>query len=159
MTSAVAEKQTVTTWQEQLAKIKKAYEQYPDNAQTGLPVVSNDVLTRKNERIYRQRIVQLQKSINNNKHLKGFSLVTPVPTDLATLSLNNYAALHAFLKGLHIAKVIHTQRVRPFTLAVRIQGEQQGAVELWIDVPTHNVYLMSDNFYSTAEGKYGLHLR
>jgi hypothetical protein len=49
------------------------------------------------------------------------------------------------------------KRVHPYTLALQIKGVPQGNIELWIDVPTHNVYLMSDNLYTTADGKYGLH--
>lgn len=114
------------------------------------------MISQQQEEIYNQRMAQLQKSINANKHLKGLSLVAPAPNDLAELSLDNYGALHAFLRGLPFAKVLHTERVRPFTLAVQIKGEGQGAVEVWIDVPTHNVYLMSDNLNTTAAGKYGM---
>lgn len=156
---AVAEQQAASSWKKELKAIQKLYEQNPSRTQSGLPVVPNTVLRRQYEAAYNQRIEQLQQSINGNKTLQGFALVTPIPEDLATLSLENYAALHAFLKGLRWAQVTHTQRVRPFTLSLQIQSQEGGNLELWIDVPTRNVYLMSDNINTTAQEKYGMLLR
>ncbi len=152
-------KQAAPTWQAQLQQIQKLYKQYPNGAKTGLPLIPNQILSYHDERVYLERITQLRGSIRGNNALKGFAFVAPIATDLANLSLDNYATLHAFLKGLRFARVIQTKRVHPYTLALQIKGEGQGRVEVWIDVPTRNVYLMSDNFYTTAAGKYGLHLK
>lgn len=154
-----AQVQTVPAWQAQLQQIQKMYKQYPNGAKTGLPLIPNQILTYQEERAYMRRIGQLRASIRGNKALKGFAFVAPISTDLANLSPDNYAALHAFLKGLHFARVTQTKRVHPYTLSLQIKGEPKGNVEVWIDVPTHNVYLMSDNFYTTSDGKYGLHLK
>ena len=124
-----------------------------------LPVMVHTPLSHQDEPAYLRRFVQVQQSIAVNKLLAGYKFVAPVPTDLATLSLDNYAALHAFLKDLKTAQVTQLKRVRPFTLSVQIKGVPQGALELWIDVPSKKVYLMSNNVYTTADGKYGLHLK
>ena len=156
---AVAKAQAAPTWQAQLQQIQKMYKQYPNGAKTGLPLIPNQILPPQEERVYMQRILQLRASIRGNNALKGFSFVAPITADLAHLSLDNYGALHAFLKGLRVARVTQTKRVYPYTLSLQIKGELKGNVEVWIDVPTHNVYLMSDNLYTTADGKYGLHLK
>ncbi len=159
VTRAVANVQAAPTWQAQLQQIQKMYKQYPNGAKTGLPLIPNQILSSRDERVYMQRIAQLRSSIRGNKALKGFSFVAPISTDLANLSPDNYAALHAFLKGLRVARVTQTKRVYSYTLSLQIKGEPRGNVEIWIDVPTHNVYLMSDNLYTTSDGKYGLHLK
>lgn len=158
VTRAVAKQQATPAWKAQLKQMQQLFRQYPGSAYSGLPVVRNEVLGHHQEKVYLQRMMQLKQSIKNNKALQGFSFVAPVPTDLAALSLDNYAALHAFLRDLSKAyQVSHVERVHPYTLALQIKGVPQGNIELWIDVPTRNVYLMSDNVYTTADGKYGLH--
>ncbi len=158
VTRAVVQQQTEPAWKTQLKQMQQLYKQYRGNAYSGLPVIHNEVLGPHQEEVYLQRMTQLKQSIKGNKALKGFSFVAPVPTDLAALSLDNYAALHAFLKDITKAyQVSHIKRVHPMTLALQLKGVPQGAIEIWIDIPTHNVYLMSDNFYTTADGKYGLH--
>lgn len=147
------------SWQEQLKQMQQLYNKSPKNVPSGAPLVCNEILGPHTQAVYLRRLQQLRGSIRGNKHLQGFSFVAPVPSDLAVLSLDNYELLHAFLKGLRFAKVTSVERVRPFTLALRMSGQERGALEVWIDLPTKKVYLMSDNFYSTAAGKYGLHLK
>lgn len=158
VTRSVAKKQATFTWKTQLRQMQRMFKQFPGSSYSGLPVVRNEVLGIHQEEIYLKRMTQLKQSIKGNKALQGFNFVAPVPTDLAALSLDNYAALHAFLRDLSKAyQVSHMKRVHPLTLALQIKGIPQGNIEVWIDVPTHNVYLMSDNLYTTADGKYGLH--
>ncbi len=158
VTRAVAKQQATPAWKAQLKQMQHLFRQYPGSAYSGLPVVRNEVLGPHQEEVYLKRMVQLKQSIKGNKALQGFDFVVPIPTDLATLSLDNYAALHAFLKDISKAyEVSRVERVHPYTLALQIKGVPQGNIELWIDVPTHNVYLMSDNLYTTSDGKYGLH--
>ena len=158
VTRAVAKQQATPAWKAQLKQMQQLFRQYPGSAYSGLPVVHNEVLGPHQEELYLKRLMQLKQSIKGNKSLRGFNFVAPVPTDLAALSLDNYAALHAFLRDLSKAyQVSRMKRVHPLTLALQIKGIPQGNIELWIDVPTRNVYLMSDNFYTTADGKYGLH--
>ena len=158
VTRAIAKQQVAPAWKAQLKQMQQMFKQYRGSAYSGLPVIHNEVLGHHQEKVYLQRMMQLKQSIKNNKALQGFSFVAPVPTDLAVLSLDNYAALHAFLKDITKAyQVSHIEQVHPYTLALQIKGIPQGNIELWIDVPTRNVYLMSDNVYTTADGKYGLH--
>ncbi len=158
VTRAVAKQQATPAWKAQLKQMQQLFRQYPGSAYSGLPVVHNEVLGPHQEELYLKRLMQLKQSIKGNQSLRGFNFVAPVPTDLAALSLDNYAALHAFLRDLPKAyQVSRMKRVHPLTLALQIKGIPQGNIELWIDVPTRNVYLMSDNFYTTADGKYGLH--
>lgn len=148
-------------WQAQLAAMQKqfTYVKTRTDVSGHLPAKTPSVLSYRQEQTYLRRISQVQKSVNANKALAGYTFVAPVPTDLVNLSLDNYALLHAFLKGFDVAQVVRTERVHPFTLAVQMKGPARGSLELWLDVPTKKVYLMSDNLYTTAAGKYGLHLK
>lgn len=149
------------TWQAQLRLIQTQFKRVPFKAETQQPLPSTlmTVLSYRDEQTYLRRTLQVQKSMQANPALKGYTFAAPVPADLVRLSQANYAALHAFLKNLRGAAVIKTQRVRPFTLAVQIKGTPHGRLELWLDEPTKKVYLMSDNFYLTSAEKYGLHLK
>lgn len=160
VTHAVARAQALA-WQEQLRLIQKQFKAVALKAEIQQPLPSTLVktLSYRDEQTYLRRTLQVQKSLQANQVLKGYAFVAPVPADLVQLSPDNYATLHAFLKNLHAAQVVKTERVRPFTLAVQIKGIPHGRIELWLDEPTKKVYLMSDNFYLTADGKYGLHLK
>ena len=157
----VTRAQATPAWQEQLARLQAQFKKvtWKHERKIPLPTVAASLLSYRQEQTYLRRIFQVQKSINANKALAGYTFVAPEPMDLANLSLDNYALLHAFLKNLDVAHVVHTECVYPFTLAVQIKGPARGRLELWLDAPTKKVYLMSDNFYTTAAGKYGLHLK
>ena len=148
-------------WHREFKHLQKQFTQLGDRAShyDPLPVMLYSPLSHRETTHYLRRMMQLQKSVDSNPVLKGFTFVAPVPPDLAQFSDGNYAALLAFLKDLQVVKIVHMERVRPFTLAVQIHGQDQSALEVWLDVPTRKVYLMSDNFYTTAAGKYDLHLR
>ena len=158
---AVAAQTKTPVWHEQLARLQEQFKRanVKYETQIRLPATTHSVLSYDQEQTYLRRLFQVQKSVRQNSALRGYAFVAPVAADLANLSLDNYAALHAFLKNLQTAKVQRTERAHPFTLAVQIKGIPQGCLELWIDVPTKKVYLMSDNLYTTAQGKYGLHLK
>ena len=144
------------SWKYQLAQIQTKYQEVRPKKETyaALPFETNR-LSSTQERTYLLRLVLLQKLIHANKAIKNYTFVAPDPADLAHLSYYNYVTLQAFLLDLKTAQVTGTQHVRPYTLAVHVKGVPQGQLELWIDVPTKKVYLMSNNLYSTAIGKYG----
>lgn len=148
-------------WQEQLAAMQKQFEYVKTRADLSnhLPPVTSGVLSYLQEQTYLSRLFLLQKSMRQNGTFHGYTFVAPSAQDLAQLSYDNYAALSAFLAQTPNARVTRSEYIRPFTLAVQIHGIPQGTVEVWIDVPTKKVYLMSNNFYTTAAGKYGLHLK
>ena len=160
-TVAAAQAAALLPWQKELKLIQNQWVKLGSKAAAydPLPVMIHTPLSHKEEPVYLRRFVQVQQSITTNKVLAGYKFIAPVPVDLARFSLDNYAALHAFLKDLKLAEVTRTKRIRPFTLSVQIKGVPKGALELWIDVPSKKVYLMSNNLYTTAEGKYGLHLK
>ena len=127
------------------------------------PVSHENYLTRQEEQLYLRRILQIQKEVTANPELKAFSFVAPKAADLAKLSQERMDALVTFLKAPVTqentpSNVTHTKRVRPFTLAVQVGKGNTTLLEIWIDVPTKKIYLMSDNFYPTAAAKYQLHL-
>lgn len=126
------------------------------------PVSYESSLNYKEEQLYLRRMLQLQKAVSNNPELKNFSFLAPKAADLAKLSDERFALLENFfnasLEDQATSNVTHLQRVRPFTLAVQLGKGQTTLLEIWIDVPTKKIYLMSDNFYSTAATKYELHL-
>lgn len=115
-------------------------------------------LSFQDERTYMTRLLQVQKWISKNDMLTGFTFAAPVPYDLAHLNEERLEALHLFLLDKPSARPNGTERIRPFTLAVRL-GTSNSALEIWIDEPTKKIYLMSDNFYSSSATKYGLHLK
>ncbi len=126
------------------------------------PVSYDNYLSYKDEEIYLRRVLQIQKEVTANPELKAFSFVAPKAADLAKLTAERLTLLENFLKAPieqgTPSDVVHTKRVRPFTLAVQLGKNKIPSLEIWIDVPTKKIYLMSDNFYSTAESKYSLHL-
>lgn len=124
-----------------------------------LPAVHHVSLSPREETTYMQRVFQLQTLLNQNPDLKGLSFTAPEPYDLAHLTSEKMEMLSGFLKNKPTARPTFCEQVRPFTLAVRLGNKATNALEIWIDVPTKKVYLMSDNFYTTANGKYSLHLR
>ena len=143
------------TWQEQLRHLQTQFAQVGNKSfATDAPAVFKTNLNPSQNKRYTQRLFELQEKINSNPDLKGYRFAAPLPEDLANLSGDNYEALYAFVQGFPTARVMRTQWVHPFTLALRIQGLQTGAVELWIDEPTQSIYLMSDNLFTTASGKY-----
>ena len=149
----------VPTWQEQLSRLQIRFKQAPGTYRAQPvppPLAQPEELTYQQAPTYRCRLLRVQASVDHNAALKGFTFVAPVPADLARLTADNYAALHAFLKDLKIVQVRRTECDRPFTLALRITGQNRSALEVWVDVPSKKMYLMSDNFYTTAAGKYGL---
>ena len=160
-TVATAQASALLPWQKELKQIEDQWRRLGSNASAydPLPVMVHTPLSHKEEPVYLRRFMQVQQSISANKVLAGYKFIAPVPVDLARFSLDNYAALHAFLKDLKLAEVTRMKRIRPFTLSVQIKGVPQGELELWVDVPGKKVYLMSNNLYTTAEGKYGLHLK
>lgn len=125
------------------------------------PVSYDAVLSYKEEQLYLSRVLQLQKAVSTNPELKSFSFMAPKATDLAKLSQERLGILESFLKAPikeSSSRVTRIKRTRPFTLAIQLGKGQTTLLEIWIDVPTKKIYLMSDNFYSTAESKYSLHL-
>lgn len=148
-------------WKQQLKNLQALQAKvhlHPDR-QGDLPAFFQTPLSYQEEQLYLKRLLQVQKSVNAHASLQGFTFVAPVAADLAHLTADNYAALHAFLKDLKIVQVRRTECARPFTLALRITGQNHSALEVWVDVPSKKMYLMSDNFYTTATGKYSLHLK
>lgn len=153
----VAQSAQQLTWQGQLLRLRRSF------LRLGRPQITlPPVYTRSYEvegpqkQIYFSRLFQVQQSVSRNPALAGFTFVAPVPEDLARLSDANYETLHAFLKNRPLTRV-KTKPVRPFTLSVQIVGTRS-ALELWMEVPSQKIILMSDNMYSTAQAKYGLHV-
>ena len=146
------------TWQEKLALIEKQYHQarsnYPNDP---LPLWQDSFVFSKDTLTYRDRLITLQKDISKNPALRQYRFMAPIAQDLARLHDKKIATLRAFFQNDPNAPIVQTQRIRPFTLSVQL-GQGLSAVEIWIDTPTKKVYLMSDNFYSTAKTKYNLHL-
>ena len=145
------------TWQNQLAHLRQNFARLgrPRMALPPVYTCSYEV-EGPQKQIYFSRLFQVQQSVNQNPALAGFTFVAPVPEDLARLSAANYETLHAFLKNRPLTRV-KAKPVRPFTLSVQIVGARS-ALELWVEVPGRKIILMSDNMYSTAQAKYGLHL-
>ena len=150
----------VNSWKKKLQHIQEMFARVPSKSQLqfSTPAILASSLNYKEEQTYLQRMLVLQKQVNQNTALKGFTFVAPVPEDLARFSAANYTALQDFLKDSPSVSVLAEQE-RPFTLTVHVRAITSGALELWIDEPTKKIYLMSDNFYSTSAGKYSLHLR
>ena len=145
-------------WQQQLKNTQQAFYHvrysYRENV---LPPTVQSYLGYQEERTYLQRLLQIQAWVNHNPVLKDYTFAAPVPADLARLIPEKIEALRDFLQNSQMAIVAKTDRIRPFTLALSL-GQHTSALEIWIDVPSKKVYLMSDNFY-TSIGKYGIHLR
>lgn len=146
-------------WKQILKKTQTQFQQVRHNyVASPLPQDCIHVLSYREQQTYLKRLMALQGLVNRNVSLHGFTFVAPVPTDLAHLRKDNLEVLRTFLqdgKGISVSPV---EQVRPFTLAVRMR-RGRAAVEIWMDVPAKKIYLMSDNLYTTAVGKYGLHLR
>ena len=148
--------QHTRTWQQQLTHIQAQFAHSAKTAPSALTYVLMDKeINPFNNQTYQTRLAALQQNMHMHPALKSYQFATPVPADLANLSYDNYEALAAFLANAPTAQVTKTERVYPFTLSLHIKGVCAGEVELWIDEPTKKVYLMSDNFYTTAAGKYG----
>lgn len=149
---------TTPTWQQQLSQLQRNFARISKryDLKSRMPVVQRESLVLADEHTYLQRMVELQRYLHQHKALSQFVFVAPEPTDLAKFSVGNYALLVNFLQDAPTVHVSHYV-VQPFTLALKIHADQRH-LELWIDVPTRRVYLMSNNLYSSAEGKYGLHL-
>ena len=147
-------------WQVQLQNLQSVYAKAHRPEYTSyLPVMFPSSLSYREEQLYLKRLLHIQYGVNENRALKGFTFVTPVQADLVHFSTDNYGALEGFLKNLPTVRVTRAPCARPFTLALRINGAGGGALEVWIDLPTKKIYLMSDNLYTTASGKYGLYLK
>lgn len=153
--------QQMPAWQQKLKQIQTVFVRIhprPD-VQSTFPFRFLSGLNYQEETNYLKRLWQVQKQVNQNPVLAGFTFVAPVPADLANFSADNYALLLSFLKNNPLAKVTRSEPVYPFTLALNLHGQSYSALELWIDVPTKKIYLMSDNFYTTAASKYALQLK
>ena len=161
VTRSISAQQNAQAWQQPLFVMQQQFKRVKTrkNYALNLPRKSLVVLSYLQEQTYLRRMFQVQKSIRQNTLLNRYTFVAPMPEDLVNLSLDNYALLHAFLKNLKAAQIVRAERVRPFTLSVQMKGMKQGRLELWIDEPTKKIYLMSNNLYSTAAGRYGLHLK
>ena len=150
---------TTTTWQQQLSLLQKNFtrvsKQYDFTSR--FPAVQQETLSLADQHTYLQRTLELQHYMRQNEALSQFAFVAPTPTDLARFSAGNYSLLVDFLQGRSSVRVSH-QVIQPFTLSVKLSTGPH-RLELWIDVPTRRVYLMSNNLYTTADGKYGLHLK
>ena len=146
-------------WKRILKRVQTQFQQvhrgYTPNP---LPQDFIGVLSYREQQTYMQRLLGLQSLVKRNAYLQEFTFVAPVPADLARLREENLEVLQIFLQDGQGISVSSVEQVRPFTLAVRMRRGSAGA-EIWIDVPTKKIYLMSDNLYTTAAGKYGLHLR
>ncbi len=152
-------KNATPAWQQQLSQLQQSFakvnKQYDFTSR--LPAVQHETLILPEQHTYLQRMVELQRHMHQHKALSQYAFVAPVPTDLAQFSAGNYALLVDFLRNVSLVQVSY-YIVRPFTLALKINSKHN-SLELWIDVPTRRVYLMSNNLYSSASEKYGLHLK
>lgn len=156
-----ARERSSSSWIQHLSTLEKQFvglkSQYDWDR---LPVQERITLGYAQQQKYAQRILELQKQINQNTVLKKYTFVAPQPDDLANLSSNRFATLQTFLKK-SMAKdptLTRVVQVRPFTLALHLGKTAYEALEIWIDVPSHKIYLMSNNFYTTAESRYSPHL-
>ena len=159
--TAAQNKAQIPAWKKSLQLIREQYSHVRRSYHTldGFPFSTQATsLSLQDERTYMTRLLQVQKWVNQNDTLKDFTFTAPVPYDLARLNEERLEALRFFLSDQLSARPNSTERIRPFTLAVRL-GTSNSALEIWIDEPTKKIYLMSDNFYSTAATKYGLHLK
>ena len=145
-------------WKRILKRVQTQFQQlHRSYTPDPLPQDFIHVMSYREQQSYIKRLGSLQSLVNRNVFLHGFTFVAPVPTDLAHLRKDNLEVLQTFLQEGQGISISSVEQVRPFTLAVRIRRGSAG-VEIWMDVPSKKIYLMSDNFYSTAAGKYGLHL-
>lgn len=159
--TAAQNKAQIPAWKKSLQLIREQYSHVRRSYHTldGFPFSTQATsLSLQDERTYMTRLLQVQKWVNQNNTLRGFTFTAPVPYDLAHLNEERLEALRFFLSDQVSVKPGNTERVRPFTLAVRL-GASNSALEIWIDEPTQKIFLMSDNFYSTAAAKYSLHLK
>ena len=147
------------TWQEKLKQMQTRFQQSGTRAVATLPVCEKDIQNFDNK-VYKQRLLELQEKLNRHPDLHGYRFSAPLPADLANLSHDNYEVLENFLANTQLARVTQFEWVYPFTLSLRVRGISGGSAELWVDQPTQRIYLMSDNLFSTAAaGKYGLYLK
>ena len=107
--------------------------------------------------IYLQRIVLLTRAIATNKYLKQYIFKAPITDDFVDLSEGRLQVIIGFLKGQ--VKPQHVAFVQPFVLSVSLGNTLDTKSELWIDVTNHKVYLMSNNFFTSAQTRYDLHLK
>lgn len=158
LTRAILHQEKQSDWKRQLTRIQIQFKQLSHNTPTrvSFPVKVLSPLSLHEEQNYLYRLSHVQKLLHANELLRGYRFEAPVAIDLASLSQENYEALLFFLHNHNTTHMIQAQRVRPFTLALRIKGMVDGQVEVWIDEPTKKIYLMSNNIYTTATGKYGL---
>ncbi len=151
---------TVQPWQTQLKRLQTQFTRLASRKdwQLQVPVYAYTSLSYQDKQTYLQRMLQVQQQVKRQDALSGFTFVAPVPADLAHLSPAIYETLLYFLQAKHTVRV-NTYYARPFTLAAQLHGAENSALEVWLDVPGKKIYLMTDNFYSTAQAKYALHLK
>ena len=156
---AVLQAQYAASWanvfvlmQTQFKRVSRSY--VPDR----FPRQSSDVLPYREQQRYMQRLLDIQKLVSKHPLLYRYRFVSPTPADLLNLQPERVETIKHFLQStinLPNPQANTWQRVRPFTLALHLGGTQS-TVEIWIDVPTEKIYLMSNNLYSTAEARYNL---
>ena len=149
------------TWQDQLARMQIRFRQLPRPITDREPLSPRfcTVLSPHAQQTYFKRLQHVQKQMQYHPALHRYTFEAANPADLANLSVDHYYALVAFASNQTTVRVTRTEWVRPFTLALHLEGLSHARLELWIDEPTKKIYLMSNNFYTSVSGKYADRLK
>ena len=120
------------------------------------------VLSYTQQHVYMQRLMRVQAWLHKNKLLATYRFVAPTPTDLVNLAQTRLDTLELFLTSTTAetaSSPTHFQWVHPFVLSLKLGHTTQEALEIWIDIPTQSVYLMSNNLFTSAVAQENAFLR
>ena len=117
----------------------------------------SDLIAGHDKDIYLKRFVQVQNLIEKNIFLAKYTFQTPDLQDFIHLSEDRLQTLFNFLNHKGQPRIVQTPQ--PFVLSVQLGSKTENSLEIWIDTQTKKIYLMSNNFYISAESRYALHLK
>lgn len=145
-----------TMWWAHLKKQEEVAQKMNYKVQLSFPSQGTELLGNA-KAVYFQRMILLTRAMTSNTYLKQYAFKAPIAEDFVDLSEDRLQTIIGFFKGQ--IKPQQISFVQPFILSVSLGNTLDTQCELWIDVTNYKVYLMSNNFFTSAQTRYSLHLK